>query len=444
VPTDSHLIRAIGVRRLAASIVNVTIGAGIFVLPAVAARGLGRAAPVAYIACAVAMALIVTCFAAAGSRIARTGGPYAYTQVAFGPFIGFISGVLLWLSCTVAAASVAAALADSASVAVPALAAGVARGTFLIVLFSSLAFVNVRGVTAGARLIEVTTFAKLLPLLLLIAAGIWFGSPAPQGAPIPVPSVDDVGRTALVVIFAFLGIELALVPSGEVRQPARTVPRATFLALAVTTAIYLLVQMVVQAALGDRMADFAAAPLAEAGAQLLGGWGRAVILAGATISMFGYVSGDMLGTPRLLFAFARDGIFPAAFAAVHPRFRTPWIAIVVHAFLAAALAVSSSFASLALLTNLATLSMYLLCVAASFELQRRNVEAGGTPFSLPGGPIVPALAACVILWLLWHATGREFAVQAIVLTAASLFYFLRRTIHPWPTRTLQARSSDNS
>ena len=439
---EERLIRAIGVRRLAASIVNVTIGAGIFALPALVAADLGAAAPAAYLVCGLAMALIVTCIASAGSRVSLTGGPYAYTQAAFGPFAGYLCGVLLWLSCTLAVAAVAAAMTDSIGVGLPALATGAGRAFFLVVLFAALALVNIRGVTPGARLIEAVTFAKLVPLAVLIAAGLWF-APVPDLAAAPLPDPAAVGRASLVLIYAFVGIELALVPSGEVRDPARTVPRAVFLALAVTTAIYLLVQVVVQAALGGEMAAFASAPLAEAGGRLLGGWGRPFILAGATVSMFGYVSGDMLATPRLIFAFARDGVLPSAVAAVHPRFRTPSTAIVAHAIVAASLAITSGFAQLALLTNLATLSMYLLCVAASFELQRRDVRMGSTRFAVPGGPIVPAVATMVILWLLWHATSREFALEAIVVTLATVLYLLRRRAAPWFTRSLRTTGSRN-
>jgi amino acid transporter len=143
--------------------------------------------------------------------------------------------------------------------------------------------------------------------------------------------------------------------------------------------------------------------------------------------MFGYVSGDMLGSPRALFAFGRDGVFPAALAAVHPKFRTPYVAIVTHAVIVGTLAISSSFTQLAILANVAALSLYLMCVAASYELQRRNVRAGGTAFEVPGGPIVPLLAAAVIVWLLSQATLREFTIEALVLVAAGGWFWIRRS-----------------
>jgi amino acid transporter len=142
--------------------------------------------------------------------------------------------------------------------------------------------------------------------------------------------------------------------------------------------------------------------------------------------MCGYVSGDMLGSPRALYAYARDGALPSALAYVHPRFHTPSIAIVVHALIVGALAVSSSFTQLAIIANVAALTLYLMCVAASYALQRRDVRAGGTPFSVPGGATVPILAAIVILWLLSNASRREFYVEGLVLAVAALYYFIRK------------------
>jgi amino acid transporter len=423
---DVGLVRAIGVRRLTASIVNATIGAGIFVLPAMAAAGLGPAAPLAYLVCAVLMALIVLCFASAGSRVSLTGGLYAYIEVAFGPFVGFLGGVLYWVMASFAVASVASAFAGSIGAFWSGASSGVGRAIVLMALFGSLATVNVRGVAIGARLVELVTAAKLVPLVILITAGAWFIHADYLTWP-AVPSSSRVGRTAIVLIFAFVGVEVALVPSGEIADPARTVPRALFLALAITTTVYLLVQGVAQGLLGPAIATYAAAPLAEAAARVLGRAGRLLVLGGATVSMFGYVSGDMLGSPRALYALGRDGMFPSALARVHRRFHTPYVAITSYAVIVAILAISSTFTQLAVIANVAALSLYLMCVAASYELARRNVGAGPATFTLPGGPIVPLLAAAAIVWLLSHATAREFAVEALVLAGASGLYLIFAT-----------------
>ena len=421
------LVRAIGARQLTASIVNSTIGAGIFVLPAVAAAGLGAAAPVAYVVCAALMALIVCCVAAAGSRVSLTGGLYAYVEVAFGPYVGFLAGVLYFLMATFAVASVSSALSGSVGALWSAASSPAARAILIAVLFTGLAAVNIRGVTPGIRLVETLTVAKLLPLLVLVGGGIWFVNPVYLRWP-GIPAAQAIGQAAIVLIFAFVGLEIALVPSGEVRDPARTVPRALFSALAITTILYLLIQCVAQGLLGPIMPSFSNAPLAEAASRVLGQSGRLLMLLGAVVSMFGYVAGDMLGSPRSLFAFAQDGVLPAVVARIHPRFHTPHIAIAIYACSVSALAISSSFTQLAVLANVAALTMYLMCVAASYELQRRDVRAdGGTPFAVPGGPAVPILAAVVILWLLSSATRREFGVEALVLAVASMFYLIRKT-----------------
>jgi basic amino acid/polyamine antiporter, APA family len=423
--SDPQLVRAIGIRDLTASIINVTIGAGIFVLPAAAAAGLGPAAPVAYVVCAVLMMLIICCFAAAGSRVSLTGGVYAYVEVAFGPFVGFLAGVLYALMSSFAVASVATAFAGSVGALWAPAAAPPGRALLLMALFGGLAAVHVRGVKVSTRLIGIVTVAKLLPLVVFVAAGIWFVNPEYLRWP-SVPSVAEVGRTAIVLIFAFVGVEIALVPSGEVRDPAHTVPRALFLALATTTTLYLLIQGVAQGILGPAMTTFAAAPLAEAAGRALGQTGRLLVLLGAITSMFGYVSGDMLGSPRAWFAFARAGVLPSALTRIHPRFRTPYIAIIAYAVGVGTLAISSSFTKLAVLANVAALTLYLMCVAASYELQRRDVRAGGIPFAVPGGPLIPILAAGVIVWLLSSATRREFGIEALVLAVASMLYWVRR------------------
>jgi APA family basic amino acid/polyamine antiporter len=421
---EQGLVRSIGVRGLAANIVNTTIGAGIFVLPALVARDLGSAAPLAYLACGLAMTFVVASFAMAGSRVSLTGGIYAYVEVAFGPLIGFLTGFLVWLACLLAAASVASALVASVALVAPAFSLPVLRALGLGLVFATFAWVNVRGVVIGTRLVEVITAAKLAPLLLLGAVGLsWVG---PEHLVIEWAAPDRIGTASITLIFAFVGIEVALVPSGEIRDPARTVPRAVFLALGLTTLLYLLLQLVAHAVLGPTLASFADAPLAEVASRVLGPLGRSLMLVGGSISMLGYLSGDVLGTPRSLYAFARDGLLPAQLARLHPRFHTPWTAIIVHAGLAWMLASIGSFGPLALLSNVALLSSYLLCCLAAIELRRRNVQAGGRPFVLPGGPLVPVLACVVVLWLLSHATAQEFAVTGGTVIVAALLFAWRR------------------
>jgi len=422
---EAGLVRGIGLRALTASIVNATVGAGIFVLPGAVGASLGAAAPLAYVLCALTMGLIVASFAIAGSRVSTTGGPYAYVEAAFGPYVAFLGGVLLWLSCVLAAAALGSALAATTALLVPFMGAGLGRAAFLTMLFAGLAAVNVRGVRQGAGLVQLLTLAKLLPLILFVAVGLFFVNPTALDWP-GLPSGSALGETVLLLVFAFVGVELALIPSGEVREPSRTVPRAVFLALGITTLLYLAIQLVAQGVLGSDLARSIDAPLAEASARFLGAGGRSLVLAGTAVSMFGYLSGDMLGSPRLLFAFGRDGVLPAAFASVHPRFHSPHVAIVAHAALAYGLAFVGSFGQLVLLSNVAVLLLYLLCSAGAFELARRDVRDGGAvPFRFPGARIVPVLACLAVLWILSSATREELAVTGVVTAIATLLYAVR-------------------
>src|SRR5437868_2003397 len=175
---DHQLIRAIGVPGLTANIVNATIGAGIFVLPALVAKGLGPAAPLAFICCAIAMVLFVTCFAIAGSRVSLTGGLYAYVEVAFGRYVGFLAGVLYGITAHGAVAGVVNVLVNSIAIVVPFLGNPVMRIVVMIAVYGLLVVINVRGVRGGAGAVTVVTLAKLLPLLLFICAGIFFIHPA--------------------------------------------------------------------------------------------------------------------------------------------------------------------------------------------------------------------------------------------------------------------------
>ena len=270
---DHQLVRGIGIPALTANIVSSTIGAGIFVIPATVARGLGPAAPLAFVCCAIAMVLFVTCFAIAGSRVSLTGGLYAYVEVAFGRYVGFLAGVLYFLTALGAVAGVVNVLANSVALVVPFLGGPVMRIVVMLGVYGSLVLINIRGVREGAGAVTVITVAKLLPLLLFICVGLFFIHP-PNTCPWSGwPGSKSLGDAVILLIFAFVGIEVALIPSGEVKNPARTVPRSAYLALVITTVIYILIQIVGQGTLGADLANHPDAPLAEAAATFLGNLG---------------------------------------------------------------------------------------------------------------------------------------------------------------------------
>jgi len=423
--SESSLLRSIGTAALAASIVNVTIGGGIFRLPADMAATLGATAPIAYVLCAVAMSLIVLCMAEAGSRVSMTGGPYAYIQVAFGPFAGFVAGFLLWMLLTFVMAAVATVLVGNLGVLVPALASRAASAAVLVLIYAVFAAVNIFGVERGARVNTALTIAKLLPLFLLIAGGL-FAIDADNLAIVNPPDLPTLARSSILLIFAFAGIEAALVPGGEVKDPARTVPRAILLAMVAITALYAALQFVAQGVLGPALATSKAAPLAEAAGVALGGWARQLLLVGAVISMLGHAGAMILAAPRMLFAFARDGLLPSALTRLHPIHRSPFVAILVQCAVVLALAITSTFERLAILASLSILVLYGTCCIATWELRRRDVRAGGTPFRVPAPALVIVLACVVIGWMLTSVTRAEWIAFAILVAVASAIFVFRR------------------
>ncbi len=422
---ESGLIRAIGVPGLTANIVNSTVGAGIFALPAVVAFQIGAAAPLAYVICALAMCLFVTSFAMAGSRVSLTGGLYSYVEVAFGRYVGFLGGVLYFLTAILAVSGIVTLIASSVGSLIPILATRVGHVITILSILLFLGAINIRGVRAGAKAVETITVIKLAPLVIFIAAGLFFIHPQALSWP-GWPHGDLLGRSVLQLIFAFVGVEVALMPSGEVKNPARTVPRAIFTALGITTLLYILIQLVGLGVLGNELGKFGDTALAEAASRFLGNAGRTIMLAGMAISAFGFVTSDILSSPRIVFAFGRDGVLPKWFAHIHPQFRTPDVAIAAYAVTAFGLSFWSTFQELAVLSNMAVLLLYILCCLAALELKRRDVRTDGKPFEFPGVTLIPVLAIAVIVWILSNATVKEFLFTGGCLGIASLLFFVRR------------------
>jgi amino acid transporter len=424
IEAERDLRKSLGVRELTANIITITIGGGVFLLPAIAAKALGSAAWLAYVISAVVFALVVACFAEAGSRVQLSGGPYAYVGQAFGPFWGYMTGVLVLMFATVAHAAVAAGFTQALNALVPGAGVGAARVALLLGVFGFFIYINVRGVRQGAVTVEIGTIAKLVPLLFLGTAGLF----VMQGANLAWPGMPETGtlvRTSMTMMFAFFGVESALVPSGEVRDPARTVPRAIFAAIALVTVVYLSVQQAAQGILGPDLVRHTDAPLAVAAERGFGRWAGILLMAGAAVSMVVHTSGMMLSIPRSVFALSRDGFLPKFLSAVNPNTHAPTNAILAYGAVVAALAVTGTFGSLVILANIGALLMYLLCVLAVIGLRRRNVRLEGEPFTIPGGAVVPWVAATAVLALLATITFAEFRAIGIALAIAAALYALR-------------------
>ena len=405
--------------------VNSAIGAGIFVLPGVVAAILGPSAILAYFICGFAVALVLTCFIEIGSFVRRSGGAVAYIEEAFGPLMGFFAWVLYSLGFEVVCnAALGSLLMNEAALVFPSLARGVPRVMAIVLLFGGLAVLNIAGVRKGVRFSVSVTITKLLPLLLVATGGLfimhwkelqWTGW----------PPFARLGEASLILFFAFQGTEEALMPSAEIRDPARTVPRAMFGAIAALILLFVSIQVVSQGVLGSKLAHEPTAPLAAVAERFAGGAGRTLLLIGVAVSMFGAIAGSMTATPRSFFRAAEDGMLPAALARVHPKFRTPHVAIVTVAVLIILLAVTGEFKPLAILSSTSILCVYLAVCLGALRLRYTRKQIPGS-FRAPGGPVVGILGAASVLWLLSHSTRIEIGAVAGTLALAAIYFFARR------------------
>lgn len=422
---DDLLSRELGVRQFAANIFNYTVGSGIFLLPATAVITLGTAAPLAYVACAIVIGLVVLCFAENGSRVAATGGSYAYVETALGPMFGFIAGCLVFTTGLFAASGILNGFVHSLFALFNVAVATWAAKALIAALVVALVGINMRGVRNGARVLEAITLVKLLPLLLFVCIGFFFVEPA-NLAWTNAPDISTVLGSAGIMIFAFSGIEGATVPSGEVKNTSRTVPLAILLALGGVTVLYLAIQFVALGIMGTDLAGTGRTPLAEAAGVALGPSARTLMIAAAVVSMFGYLTANMLSEPRGLFAMSRDHFLPAALTSVHPKFRTPNVAIVTYGIMVGIIALLGTFEWLTRFSNLAALSLYFLCAVSTLQLRRRDVRSDGKPFVIPGGPLVPVLACIAVVWLGFETVRNESEggitqLYAMLVTLAIIF-----------------------
>jgi len=418
---DAALVRAVGSFALTAAVINVIVGGGIFRMPSALSAQMGAAAPLALVAGALAIIPVALCFAAIGSRVQVTGGPYSYLSATFGPFAGFVAGALMWISNFTSSAGVAAALSVQVASLVPALAPPLPRAMLLTAVYLLLFALNAFGVKLGARAITALAALKLTPLFLLAGIGVFFVDwSAVSFSPASVPSLGALGASMALVMFAYSGMETALVPSGEVTDPARSVPRATLVAILLVVLLYLGLQIVGQGVLGARLGT-SGVPVADT-AGALWGPGHVVLLLTAIISMTGFLMGNLLGTSRLVFALGRDGYLPRAFGTVSARHRVPLLALAVHAGLAWILAIAGNFDSLALISGGAICLVYGLVSAGAWRAQRRDLRERGTPFTLPGGFAVPALAILAMLLIVSTLTAKEWWAIGIALFVLVVVY----------------------
>ncbi|MBT8285669.1 MAG: amino acid permease [Flavobacteriaceae bacterium] len=420
---DSELKRVVGVTGLSLNIINITVGAGIFALPAIVGVELGAFSIFAYLFCGIMMAAIMLCYAEIGTRVTKSGGSYAYVVAAFGEFAGFIVNWLAVFGWSIlGSAALMNIIADSLAIIFPVFSNPWIRGLFYFVLLGFLVITNIRGAKQGVAFIKWITIVKLLPLLGIGILGISLIDPVNLQWE-QLPALKTFGNTTLVLFFAFAGFETALGASGEIKNPKRTIPLGIMLGGAMVLLIYLLLQTVTQGILGQEIEVYKNAPLAAVAENIMGPIGGTLLLIAAAISCYGAVSTDVMSTPRVLFAGARDGLFPKFLGKVHTKFATPYWSIICFSGLIFLFSISGGFEQLAILASAAILLIYLLVILATLRMRRKKSELAEKTFKVPGGWIIPIIGIASILWLLSSLSAGEFLSIGVFLVLICTIYF---------------------
>jgi APA family basic amino acid/polyamine antiporter len=416
--SEADLVR--GIRRwdLVAITINGIIGAGIFGLPANVYKLIGTYSLIAFVACALVVALIILCFAEVSSRFDDTGGPYLYAREAFQPAVAFEVGWLFWLVRMTAFAANGNLLINYLSYFWPAATTPFWRASIIVLVVVALAVINLLGIRQAAIVSNTFTIGKLVPIIIFVAAGLFFLNPQAFefGAH---PTTGDFSKSVLLLVYAFTGFEMATIPAGEVRDPQRNLPRALLIAILVVVTLYILIQVVCVGTLPGLAQS--QKPLADAGSQFLGVAGGAIISAGAIISITGNLNILLLSGSRLPFAMAEQKQLPAFVGRVHRKFFTPYVSILITAGLMLFLTLKSSFVAALTISTIARLVTYgATCLALPVFRARRDAPAA--MFRLPGGTIVAILSLLLIVWLLLNATLAEVRATAIAAAAGLLIY----------------------
>ena len=420
--SEEGLLRGVRLWDLVGLTINSIIGAGIFVLPAQAFGLIGSYSLIAFVVCAFVSVLIVLCFAEVSSRFTDTGGPYRYAHTAFGPAVGFQVGWLNWLARISAYATNCNLLVVYLSFFWPAANSGLRRMMVITILTVVITLINYIGVRNATFTSNFFVIAKLLPLIFFIAIGLFFLSPAnfALGA---APPFATFSTSVLLIVYAFTGFENASVPAGEIENPRRNLPIAIVVAIGIVTAFYLLIHAVCIGTLPEL--GKTQRPLAEAANLFLGPFGASLIAAGAITSVIGNLNVNILSAPRIPFAMALRGELPQKLAAIHKRFHTPHLAILLTAVLELALTLSSTLISALTVSTIARLLAYAATCAALPRLRYKK-DAPPALFVLPGGIVISIVAIALSLWLLLNSPRIEARNSAIAVAAGFAIYLLYR------------------
>jgi amino acid transporter len=403
--------------------VNQVIGGAVFLMPALVAAQLGHWSVWAVASVGVLAMLVALCFAEAGSRFDGTGGAALYVKEAYGRFAGFEVGWMLWVVRTTSWASVINGLADSLGYYWPSLRAGSVRMALMTTLIVVLTAINIRGIKQSAWVVNGLTIGKLVPLVLFIVIGLPYVSWGALRPEEPLLS-HALSAPTLYLIFAYGGYEVVPVPAGETRDPQRAVPFAMIMTIVIAGLVMTLAQAVAVGTLPGVAAS--RTPLADAAMLFMGASGALLMTVGATVSTTGQNMGSALSGSRNLYGLAEQGDLPPIFGKLHPVYRTPVVAILITSLLTLVLALSGSFASMATVSAVARLVVYVGTAAAVLSLRRK----GPAGFTIPGGPIVPVLALGVCVAILAGATAAQLRSGVIALGVGGALFALAKVGRP--------------
>ena len=430
-PAAPGLVRDVGRWAMVALMINGIIGAGIFGLPSRIHSLTGPYGLVAFVVCAVVVGCIGLCFAEVSSRFMDTGGPYLYTERAFGGLAGFLVAWLMWITRVTALGLISNVMASYLSFFWPPAGSGWGRAGAMSAAMLALTAINLAGVRLAAGVGGVLAIAKLVPLFLFVGVGVFFIEPRRFAAPSP-PDASSLSQAVLQLIFAFGGFEAVVIAAGEARDPRRDVPFALLAALACVTLLYVLIQAVCIGTLPALATS--EKPLADAARRFMGAPGASMVALGALVSTIGTLGASLLVGPRLLFAMAERSQMPRWLGSTHARFHTPHRAILVTGAVALALSISGTFTYLLGLNVIARLATYLGTAGALVVFRRRERDRPAL-FSVPAAGLVVPLALAACLWLLARSGTRELRDASIAVGSGLVIHAAHRwwrARHPAP------------
>ena len=419
--TEEKLPRNLGLWGIWMLVVNGLIGAGIFGLPSGAAALAGEYSVLVYAFCALLILPIILCFAELGSYFRGTGGPIRYGTLAFGPFVGFQGGWLYYLARLISFSANTVLLTDSIAYFIEGAGTGTGRIISLAVICIGLSVINVLGSVESIRSMTLFTVIKFAVLILLPLGGfILLGSKVIPSFDSPIPPSADLGAAALLLIYAFVGFEGAVVPAGEAKRPERDMPLGLLLGLAVVAVLYMLIQLVSQAAVPD-LAN-SKTPLLDVSASLFGSTGAILLMVGVAASVLANLVSSMFSATRVTYALSLEKSLPRWFGEVHSRYLTPANSVIFFGVAAFLLAAFGSFTVLAAMTVLSRLFLYGMSCAAIPKL--RPQFRGEGRFILKGGYAIPILGIAACVWLMLQVSERSIWMTAIFVGIGSLLFWI--------------------